>query len=267
MCGDPLSPWCCFADGQEKTSFSDATTISTVTPSAVRRVLRDFLRRHEEVLLTPSRDFTINVISPKVVVVGFNSCSYVDHLNAIPTIDQQTIFRAAEAIQKEASLHKDAIRLAVWHHGMEPGGRSQDYLSQNVIEALARKQLLLGLAWYSHDAQHRRADSALGWTIPVIGAGSLRAGASARAESVPRQYNLVVVAESQVVVYSRRRRDTTSPWMSDSGWRVVVLVDGSERTAWCGWQSCSGGVRQALAGHLLMLPSDKEASQKRLLRL
>lgn len=173
--------------------------------------------------------------NPEVVLVGFSSCEGVDHLNNVPEVDINGILGAHRRIESHSDL-KEAIRVAVWHHGLRPDGRRLDYLDPSVVEILGlRGGFSLLLHGHLHQSEYESARSLTGRAIPVIGAGSLGAPSPERPESVPYQYNLITIEDGQVTVHSRRRRTHSEAWQPDYNWGgeglAYVIVDLPRRSS------------------------------------
>ena len=156
--------------------------------------------------------------SPPVVLVGFNSNQYIDHLNSVPSVDRLAIANAGRQL-REQYPEAGTIRIAVWHHGLRPEAHATDYLDQSVVETLA---LNGGFSMLLHGHLHRQQYDAFmtlgGTVLPVVGAGALGAGSHERPESVPYHYNLIVLNESQATIHSRKRLSARTGWSPDYDW-------------------------------------------------
>lgn len=155
---------------------------------------------------------------PQVVLTGFNSCQYVDHLNPVPTVDKEAVVNAGRRLHDDPRYH-GAVRVAVWHHGLRPDTHTLDYLDERNVELLSLAGgFSLLLHGHFHRKQYNSAMSVAGRVIPAIGAGTLGAPLRERSESVPYQYNLITIDASQITIHSRKRDTVDQAWHPDFGW-------------------------------------------------
>ena len=161
----------------------------------------------------------------------------MDHLNSVPGINEQAILNASNLIREDERL-ADRVRIAAWHHGVHHDYQALDYLSPKIIEILGLSGFSLLLHGHLHRAHFNRTRALSDWMLPVVGAGTFGASSENRPESVPFQYNLLVVHRSHVVVHSRKRRGEHDPWGCDYDWglegqpfRVIELPGRAQRSA------------------------------------
>jgi hypothetical protein len=131
-----------------------------------------------------------------LAVYGFNSCFMGDRHWHGAAISRESIARAGE----HAGEHADGfLRLAVWHHGIHPGGHRPDYLDRADLGAL----IVAGFQVGFHGHLHRAGAERLGWLTDrfvLVGTGSLGANQNHRPDAVGKQFSVVQVHPHQVHV-------------------------------------------------------------------
>jgi hypothetical protein len=154
----------------------------------------------------------------------FNSCWEIDefHRQRAGIHPEAVAHALAEAQkQKDAAIksgldpNKRLLRIAVWHHAVT----APDYKMKDLdfLGHLQQNGVKLAL----HGDVHEMRRDLIGYWHPkklhIVGSGSFGARASARAEAVPRLYNLLEIARdfTTVTVRTREQRKPDGNW---DGW-------------------------------------------------
>jgi predicted phosphodiesterase len=192
---------------------------SQLYPSRMNPFFESYARFHGGGMSFPrEQPFAFATASARnVLLVGFNSCEFVDHLNEVPTVNALAIMNSLKNLDRQSDT-ADSIRIAVWHHGTYTAGAGADYLDPKHIELLVMNGFSALLHGHLHRSQYETTESQLGPMIPVVGAGTVGAPAGGRPSALTRQYNIVLVHEGVLEVHSRRREDENSPWLADYQW-------------------------------------------------
>ena len=126
-----------------------------------------------------------------LVVVGFASWHGNDCFCHVGEINSESLALSRELIEKSRS----PLAIAVWHHNVEGGPRSQDYMDQHVLHRMMDIGFSIGLHGHQHYPGAIPFElRALGETsMAVIGAGSLSVGNSELPMGERRQFNIIVI--------------------------------------------------------------------------
>lgn len=154
----------------------------------------------------------------KLVFVGLNSAWQIDHQNPDRAdIHSVALGRALRAVAKLPD--EDALRIAVWHHPIQPGKGS--ILDTGFLERLANAGFRLGLHGHMHRAKeglYRFDMTAGGRRLDLCGAGTFGAPTHAWAAGHPHQYQLLDVDGGTLTVHTRRKEEMTGAWKPDARW-------------------------------------------------
>lgn len=142
---------------------------------------------------------------------GFNSCDVVDHIRFRPSINSTAIYEASEALNTIMGTC-----IAVWHHDLDWRNEGhQDTLKYDCLQQISQRVFRLALCGHMHKPGGQNVQTLGGNPLPVITAGSLCAGPRKRAESVPRQFNIIEVDVDTARVHTRVKDEKSSPWRRD----------------------------------------------------
>ena len=133
-----------------------------------------------------------------LAVVGFASWHGNDCFCQVGEIDS-TSLALSQKLLEEANV---PVAVAVWHHSIEGGPHTRDYMDRLVIHRLIDLGFRVGL----HGHQHRPGAAPYELRLPnltsmvVIGAGSLAVGDSELPVGERRQFNVVVIDQANELV-------------------------------------------------------------------
>ena len=138
-----------------------------------------------------------------VAVAGFASWHGLDCLCHVGEINSASLAASRQLIAESRA----AVVVAVWHHSIVGGPRSQDYMDERIVHKLIDFGFNLGL----HGHQHRPGAAPSQLHLPnltsmaVVGAGSLAVGNRELPMGERRQFNIVDVDISRnlITVYVR----------------------------------------------------------------
>lgn len=154
----------------------------------------------------------------KLLIAGFNSCFYNDHLNHIGKINSECIARCHGYINQEK--YDDWLKITVWHHGVHGVPAESDFMDERIVQFMIDKGFQLGL----HGHQHRSdvfnvkfsADQSL--KMLIFGCGTLRAPKQDIPLGETRQYSIIELHKSATVRFHVRKAVEQPPglpiWMA-----------------------------------------------------
>lgn len=187
----------------------------------------EFIKRfYGEMLAFPLEDPTRQYLifdrfakSLGIILVSFNSCDQSDHLWRHGSIHRECILNASKELNDRYGSRRGPLRIAVWHHNVLGSPMQPDFLDPAVPLMLAGYGFVLGLHGHIHEAGRLEllgSDA----RIPVVWAGSLAAGATARSPSIPLLYNVIGidVTRSDTWVHVRARKNQQDVWSAFHDW-------------------------------------------------
>ena len=133
-----------------------------------------------------------------LAVAGFASWHGNDCCCHVGEIDATALSGARQLLLQSTA----SVRVAVWHHGIVGGPRSQDYMDQRVVHKLIDFGFTVGL----HGHQHHPGAAPFELHLPnltsmaVVGAGSLAVGDGGLPMGERRQFNIVEIDVSRRLV-------------------------------------------------------------------
>jgi tetratricopeptide (TPR) repeat protein len=154
-----------------------------------------------------------------LVIVGFNSCDEIDHLDRRAFINTDAIYRAEENPSSHAG-ESGLTRIAVFHHNILSVGHGEDFLDPKYLQILKRHSFDLCLHGHVHTANLDIFDPDRAKVLPVLGAGSLTAPYKDRPPAAPKGYNLIVINREAGGIYAHTRRHDEDHlvWAADYRW-------------------------------------------------
>lgn len=160
-------------------------------------------------------DFRLNVF-------GISSLETIDNDRVTPSFNSDTVLaasRAAEALGQRS--------IAVWHHDLDWEQGSTDCLPADDLKLLSAGPFSLGLCGHRHRAASNEVARIRGYSLPVVAAGSLCAGAAARPESTGRSYNVILVRAKKARVWVRVKDTKGGKWQD-----LCVFGTPRDRRSW-----------------------------------
>ena len=163
-----------------------------------------------------------------LAVVGFASWYGNDCFCRIGEIDPS----AVAASQKLLSNSTAQVAVALWHHSIEGGPRSQDYMDRRVIHRLIDFGFNVGLHGHQHFPEAAPYELRLPnrTAMAVVSAGSLAVGDRQLPVGERRQFNIVDIdtAKDTITIHVREMSSEgvfTGSYRSDFGGRSFITFD------------------------------------------
>jgi len=150
-----------------------------------------------EYFLDPTKQFDIFVYpEKKLLIVGFNSCFYNDHLNEIGMIHPECLARCHSEISKEK--YNAFLKISVCHHGVQGTPTMQDFMDERTYQSMLDKGFHIGFHGHYHKYNlvniRFQVDPSL--TIPVFGCGTLYSSSQSIPLGSSRQYSIIEIDPS-----------------------------------------------------------------------
>ncbi|MCY4171780.1 MAG: metallophosphoesterase [Bacteroidetes bacterium] len=136
-----------------------------------------------------------NLCDDRIGVAAYNSCHGNDCFAFQGMIRPEAIARNDLDLNDSKNIYD--LRMAVWHHGIEGSPYRTDYMNVNIVHGLIGRGFRLGL----HGHQHKSHVNAQEIRLPdqermaVVSAGSLCASSYELPVGIPRQYNIIEIAD------------------------------------------------------------------------
>ena len=154
-----------------------------------------------------------------LVIVGFNTCDEIDHLDRRAFINTDAIYRAEDDSAFRAG-EGGLVRIAVFHHNIRSVQHGEDFLDPKYLQILKRHGFDLCLHGHVHTAGLDVFDPTQAKTLPVLGAGSLAAPYKDRPPAAPKGYNLIVINRESggIFAHTRCHDEDHLVWKADYRW-------------------------------------------------
>jgi len=171
-----------------------------------------FYNRTREYSLDPRKQFDIfEYPEKKLLIVGFNSCFFNDHLNTIGMIHPECMASCHSEISKKK--YDAYLKISVCHHGVQGNPTMQDFMDERTYQYMLDKGFHIGF----HGHYHRynlvnirfQVDPSL--TIPVFGCGTLYASAQNIPLGSSRQYSIIEIEPSFTNIRYHLRKAIEQP--------------------------------------------------------
>ncbi|MCI0562208.1 MAG: metallophosphoesterase, partial [Nitrososphaera sp.] len=169
-----------------------------------------------------------------VVLVGFNSCFFVDHLWHQGAIQREAILKASEELDRRGHRRQGGpLRIGVWHHNVLGSPQQQDFMDPQTAVLLAQHGFSLGLHGHVHQSGRFEALGSQA-SLPVVWAGSICAGSKERPQSIPLLYNVIGVNPSlrKGWVHTRSREKENDGWSSYNNWSFYNKGGRRKKRCW-----------------------------------
>ncbi|MGD9101518.1 MAG: metallophosphoesterase, partial [Anaerolineae bacterium] len=140
-----------------------------------------------------------------LVIVGFNTCDEIDHLDRRAFINDEAIHRAERDVALRVG-DPALLRIAVFHHNIRSVQHGEDFLDPKYLQTLKRHDFDLCLHGHAHTAGVDIFDPTQSRTLPLLGAGSLAVPYRDRPPAVPKGYNLLVINREDGSIFAHTRR-------------------------------------------------------------
>jgi tetratricopeptide (TPR) repeat protein len=172
---------------------------------------------------SPARDWMYTLYDYSqpcgLVIVGFNTCDEIDHLDRRAFINTDAIFRA----ENDPAFHAGEgglLRIAVFHHNIRSVDHQEDFLDPKYLQTLKLHDFDLCLHGHVHTAGIEVFDPTQAKTLPLLGAGSLAAPYQDRPPAAPKGYNLIVINRENggIFAHTRRHDEDHLIWAADYRW-------------------------------------------------
>lgn len=150
-----------------------------------------------------------------IVVIGFSSCDYLDHLWHRGSIRREAILLASGQLDTKGYKRDGPLRIAVWHHNVFGSPQQSDFMDPRTAVLLAEHGVALGLHGHVHQSGRIEILGAHA-RIPIVWAGSLCAGSKERPPSIPYLYNVIGINRTSRSgwVHVRSRDNEGAGWTS-----------------------------------------------------
>lgn len=161
-------------------------------------LFRDFYNKfydgYKKYSIIPKEQFDIwEFMDLRLIIVTFNSSSYVDNYNFIPSIHPDVIVEVCQKL--ESPRYRDCIIVAVWHHNLRDSNTAQDSLGREFTKYLMLANICVCLHGHQHSTEIKMLDGVYGdnQRLHIIGVGSFCGSHRQLPYATPRGYNLVML--------------------------------------------------------------------------
>lgn len=165
-----------------------------------------------EYSLDPKEQFDIfEYPEKKLLIVGFNSCFYNDHLNAIGMIHPECLARCHSEISKEK--YNAFLKISVCHHGVQGNPTMQDFMDERTIQYMLDKGFHIGFHGHYHiyNLVNVRFQVDPSLTMPIFGCGTLYASPQNIPLGSSRQYSICEIESSFTNIRYHLRKAIEQP--------------------------------------------------------
>ena len=144
--------------------------------------------------LKPDEQYDIfEFLEYKLLIVGFNSCYFNDHIENVGKINPDCMANCHSLINNEK--YGDWLKIAVWHHGIHSFPKKSDFMDEGTVHFLIDKGFQLGLHGHQHksDIYDIRFNADQKVKMAILGSGTLCASPQDIPAGETRQYNIIEI--------------------------------------------------------------------------
>ena len=176
----------------------------------------------------------------RIGVSAFESITGNDCFGYSGALPRGAVGRCAMALRDSGRSYD--LKIAVWHHSIQGLPTRSDYMDVSQVQEMIGHSFQLGLHGHQHIAgtqtQFIHLDQS--WSMAVVSAGSLCAGAGEMPLGVNRQYNIIVIDEDFMAArihvremaegeqFTRKRNGAFSEGFVEVSWQPSTDIMGRQ---------------------------------------